>query len=304
MVQAEKVDSDEEPANIARTEEALDECYQRRAKRAGVTMEGLEGRPISEEERDRLSERLGNGEGVRAKRRKEIEEMQLETIEAEVEEIEKTLARRRGITRPRGLGSLPLTLTIVCLMGGPASAFTAYDCSNRSNVIELYSLLEPDTCVNTGKEGGEETTVYGEIIQIKQDRMIPVFRCLVIETIISQYCGHCPQQASRGTSASESPKHWKPGSAAKQGKMGRSSLTGARCRQRYGPHAMFLSGAMDDDSNCEIGIISFPNGKTLGGQTAQSLYEVTLREEFSRLNELTGGLTLTSGYRHVLATRV
>ncbi len=58
-------------------------------------------------------------------------------------------------------------------------------------MIELYSLLKPDTCVNTGKEGGEETTVYGEIIQIKQDRMIPVFRCLVIETIISQYCGHC-----------------------------------------------------------------------------------------------------------------
>jgi hypothetical protein len=60
-------------------------------------------------------------------------------------------------------------------------------------------------------------------------------------------------------------------------------------------HAMFLSGAMDDDSNCEAGIISFPNGKTLGGQTAKGLYEVTLREEFARLNKLTGSLTLTSG---------
>jgi hypothetical protein len=35
-----------------------------------------------------------------------------------------------------------------------------------------------------------ETTVYGEIMQIKQDRMIPMFRCPVIETIVSQYCGH------------------------------------------------------------------------------------------------------------------
>jgi hypothetical protein len=26
-----------------------------------------------------------------------------------------------------------------------------------------------------------ETTVYGEIVKIKQDRMIPVFRCVVIE---------------------------------------------------------------------------------------------------------------------------
>jgi hypothetical protein len=57
---------------------------------------------------------------------------------------------------------------------------------------------------------------------------------------------------------------------------------------------MFLIGAMDDDSNCEVGIISFPNG-TLGGQTAQGLYEITLREEFARLNELTGSITLTSG---------
>jgi hypothetical protein len=73
--------------------------------------------------------------------------------------------------------------------GGPASAFTAYDCSNRSNVVESYSLLEPDACANTGKEGQVETTVYGKIMQIKHERMIPVFRCLLIGTIVSQYCG-------------------------------------------------------------------------------------------------------------------
>ncbi len=44
--------------------------------------------------------------------------------------------------------------------------------------MEAYSLLEPDTCANMGKEGEVETTVYGEIVQIKQDRMIPVFRCM------------------------------------------------------------------------------------------------------------------------------
>jgi hypothetical protein len=65
-------------------------------------------------------------------------------------------------------------------------------------------------------------------------------------------------------------------------------------------HAMFLSLTMDNDSNCETGIISFPNGKTLGGQTAQGLYEVMLREEFARLNKLARSLTLTLG---VQATR-
>jgi hypothetical protein len=44
-------------------------------------------------------------------------------------------------------------------MGSPIKAFTAYDCSNRSNIIEWYSLLEPDACANTGKEGELETTV-------------------------------------------------------------------------------------------------------------------------------------------------
>jgi hypothetical protein len=33
----------------------------------------------------------------------------------------------------------------------------------------------------------------------------------------------------------------------------------------------------------------------LSGQTAQGLYEITLREEFMRLNELTGSIMITSG---------
>jgi hypothetical protein len=66
-------------------------------------------------------------------------------------------------------------------------------------------------------------------------------------------------------------------------------------------HTMFLSGAMDDDSNCEVWIISFPNGKTLCGQTAQGLYEIMFAEEFARLNELTGSKTLSSWVQaHVL----
>jgi hypothetical protein len=58
---------------------------------------------------------------------------------------------------------------------------------------------------------------------------------------------------------------------------------------------MFLAGGLDDKSNCEVGIITFPNGQTMGGQPTQGLYEITLREEFARLNDLTGNLTLTSG---------
>jgi hypothetical protein len=60
-------------------------------------------------------------------------------------------------------------------------------------------------------------------------------------------------------------------------------------------HSMFLADGLDDESRCEVGIVTFPNGKTLDGQATQGLYEITLREEFARLNELTGSLTLTSG---------
>jgi hypothetical protein len=58
---------------------------------------------------------------------------------------------------------------------------------------------------------------------------------------------------------------------------------------------MFLAGGLDDQSRCEVGIVTFPDGKALNGQAAQGLYEITLREEFARLNELTGSLTLTAG---------
>jgi hypothetical protein len=40
-----------------------------------------------------------------------------------------------------------------------------------------------------GKDGEVETSVYGEVAQVKQDRMIPVFRCMVVETLVAQYCG-------------------------------------------------------------------------------------------------------------------
>jgi hypothetical protein len=119
-----------------------------------------------------------------------------------------------------------------------------------------------------GKEGEVESTVYGEIVQIKQDRMIPVFRCVVIETIVSQYYGHF---SSAGVTRYirfrelKTLEAWECRQARKNRKI---VINGQRFQAKIGStasHAMFLSGAMDDDSNCDTGIISFPNGKTLGG---------------------------------------
>jgi peptidoglycan/xylan/chitin deacetylase (PgdA/CDA1 family) len=122
-VQTEEFDSDAElKAEIARTERAIDDCFRRRARRAGIVGDVPEDRPMREEERDQLSERLGDGIGVGAKRRREIEEMGEEALEAEIEKTEEVLEKKSGATRPRswrsGLGSLHLTLAILCLVGG------------------------------------------------------------------------------------------------------------------------------------------------------------------------------------------
>jgi hypothetical protein len=263
---------------------------------------------LSKSERDCLSQKLGDGPGVRAKRRKEVEEMSKMAIGNEIKKTEEILRERAGATGLRncksGLGSMPLTMAILCLAGGQVRAFTAYDCSNRSNIIESYSLLEPDACAVSDKAGEVETTVYGEIVEIKQDRMITVFRCQVIETIVSQYCGHFSSAGviryiRREPKALDAWEHswysgvswccqvlgfrelkaleaWECCQARSHGKvLIRGRMVQATIWATVS-HAMFLSGAMDDNSNCEVRIISLPNRKTLGRQTAQGLYEITL----------------------------
>ncbi len=135
---------------------------------------------MTQEELDDLSEQLGDGPGARAKRRREIERMSAAEMEAKAREVQEEIKRRKS----NRASQLPLVLMLFCPSGEVVEGFTPYDCSNRSNIVESYSLLEPDACANMGKEGEVETTVYGEIVQIKQDRMISVFMCIVIKTII------------------------------------------------------------------------------------------------------------------------
>jgi hypothetical protein len=133
-----------------------------------------------------------------------------------------------------------------------------------------------------GKEDEVETTVYGEIVQIKQDRMILVFRCIVIETIVSQYCGMFSVAGVTRYIRFREPRTleaWESRQARKNRKV---VINGRTLQAKIGStasHSMFMSVGLDDKSNCEVGIISFPNGQTLGVQVAQALYEITLREE-------------------------
>ncbi len=159
--------------------------------------------------------------------------------------VQEEIKRRKG----REAGRLPLVLMLLCLSGQAVEGFTAYDCSNRSNIVESYSLLEPDVCANMGKEGDVETTAYGEIVQIKQDRMISVFRCILIETIISQYCGMFSAAGVARYIHFREPRTleaWECCQARKSGKI----INGRTFQGKIGAtasHSMFLAGGLDEE---------------------------------------------------------
>jgi hypothetical protein len=88
---------------------------------------------MTEKEIDDLSERLGDGVGGRVKRSREIEEMMIEEMEAEIRETNALIRKRRR----RGVDVLQMPLALLmCLLVTPVEGFTAYDCSNRRNVVE------------------------------------------------------------------------------------------------------------------------------------------------------------------------
>jgi hypothetical protein len=90
--------------------------------------------------------------------------------------------RRSGRKRPgpQPLNSLRVMMTMMLFMlaGLPeCTAFRAYDCNNQSSQIEQYSLLDPEPCGNMEKVHAIERELYGEIVQIKKERLVQVTRC-------------------------------------------------------------------------------------------------------------------------------
>ncbi len=79
---------------------------------------------------------------------------------------------------------------ILLLAGLPGCvAFRAFDCNSQSSQIEQYSLLDPEPCGNMEKVHAIERELYGEIVQIKKERLVQVTRCTATETVVTQHCG-------------------------------------------------------------------------------------------------------------------
>ncbi len=96
----------------------------------------------------------------------------------------------RKLTRARatlvGVNAM-LTASLAGLAG--VEGFHAYDCSNSSNPVDMYSLLDPEPCPDVAMDHVVERMMHGEIVQMKRERLIRITRCQVVESIMSQYCG-------------------------------------------------------------------------------------------------------------------
>jgi hypothetical protein len=91
---------------------------------------------------------------------------------------------------------------LVSLIGCPINSFTAHNYT-RSNIVESHTQLEPDTCAATEGISEIKMVVYSEIVKMKQDRIIPVFHCQVVEETHSTLVTG-PQQALKDASATGS----------------------------------------------------------------------------------------------------
>jgi hypothetical protein len=80
--------------------------------------------------------------------------------------------RRSGFL-PRNSMRVMMTMMLLMLAGLPECvAFRAYDCNSQSSQIEQYSLLDPEPCGNMEKVHAIERELYGEIVQIKKERLV------------------------------------------------------------------------------------------------------------------------------------
>ncbi len=65
-----------------------------------------------------------------------------------------------------------LTESIARLPG--VKGFKAYICSNSSNPVEMYSLLDPEPCMDVVLDYVVERILCGEILQINRERLIRI----------------------------------------------------------------------------------------------------------------------------------
>ena len=149
-----------------------------------------------------------------------------------------------------------ILLFILGLLAGSSHGFPAYDCHNRSNHVEVFSLLEPASCHAASTDLRVERILPAEIIQIRKTRTIPVLRCLAVVTEVSQYCGHSSAAGVmrflkfRETATVESQSC--RDAFDNKGKLEVGGRVYPAVIGSTSSHQDYLAGGLDDSNNCEV----------------------------------------------------
>jgi hypothetical protein len=134
---------------------------------------------------------------------------------------------RRSGFQPRNSLRVMMTMMMLMLAGLPECvAFRAYDCNSQSSQIEQYSLLDPEPCGNMEKVHAIERELYGEIVQIKKERLVQVTRCTAAQRVKSVYCGWQSHTGPERYAKFHDPITIEPADCRRAAKTGRFKLNG------------------------------------------------------------------------------
>ncbi|OBQ32322.1 MAG: hypothetical protein AN484_28065, partial [Aphanizomenon flos-aquae WA102] len=174
------------------------------------------------------------------------------------------------------------------------TGFTAYDCTNQTNAVVAYSLIDPAPCEDRSKGAEVERVVHGELVQQKKDRMLSVFRCQVVESVFSQYCGHASAAGVTRYLSFREPKAVEPAACRKAKETRTIKLDGRTFNVTLGgrtSESFFRHGGLDDGSHCAQGTLYTDDGKRIDKQATQSVMEIRVWEEMAKVNDLAGTIT-------------
>ena len=193
---------------------------------------------------------------------------------------------------------LGLPLFILGLLTGCSHGFPAYNCHNRSNHVEVFSLLEPSSCHAASTDLRVERILPAEIIQIRKTRTIPILRCLVVVTEVSQYCGHSSAAGVMRFLKFRETATVEPQSCREAFKNKGHLEVGGRMYPAVigstSSHQDYLAGGLDDSGKCEVGQFQdVKTKKTDGYQVPSRGVEVTLSREQGQVHDIEGTIKLT-----------
>jgi hypothetical protein len=206
-------------------------------------------------------------------------------------------AMRKTVAHGSLLSFGMLLLTGLCVLT-PASGFVAFDCMNASNVVEASSLLAPEECHLTGGEHKVERIVQAEVVQIKRERTVSVFRCQVLETLVSKYCGYSSAAGVTRYLRFREPLLVEANSCRRAlVENGNITIMNRSFQARIGTttsHSFFVADGLDDGHHCQTGSVSV-GSQVLEYQATQAILEITLWEDFGKVNDVHGTIKLPGG---------